>query len=119
MSSLGDFLEFKKVMLAKKQEKVGGGGSMQMIDKGVLDVEGYMDQIETLKQEANVDEGWTQILNEETCAVFQKKTESGDSLLRCTLEFDLTPKHCCEMMFNTDPESLTWKKEAKAIEIVE
>ena len=38
LSSLGDFLEFKKVMLIKKAEANGEPVSVQMLNKGVVDV---------------------------------------------------------------------------------
>ena len=38
LSALGDFVEFKKIMLAKKSEIEGGGeaGKIGYVDKGVL-----------------------------------------------------------------------------------
>lgn len=86
----------------------------------MLDVEEFMDKIETLKAEANVDEGWIQLMDENNCAVFEKKLQEGkDSLLRCTLEIDLPPKHANEMFFNTEVDCLEWKTELKAVENIE
>ena len=44
LSSLGDFKEFKNVMLDEKKRRLNGGntgGGLRIIDKGVLDVEEF------------------------------------------------------------------------------
>merc|ERR1712084_192709 len=69
LSALGDFNEFKGVMLAKKAEMNGEGGSaaLNIINKGVLpvlDVKEHMDKIEGLMKEASVEDGWTNLIND-------------------------------------------------------
>ena len=66
LCSLGDFLEFKKVMIAKRKQANGEGesGSMQMMGSGVIDVAEFMDRLETLKAEAAETDGWVTVLNE-------------------------------------------------------
>ena len=52
LSSLGDFLTFKKVMLAKKSELSGATSGLQIVDKGVITVDTipeYMEKLAALK----------------------------------------------------------------------
>ena len=67
LSSLGDFMEFKRVMLAKKAEANGEEpvpGGLSIINKGVMDVQEFMDRLGPLASEASATDGWTEILNE-------------------------------------------------------
>ena len=66
LSSLGDFEEFKKVMLAYKSGELTESGAIHVSQKGVnmqMDVEGFMDKMESLNHDANTEEGWAELMN--------------------------------------------------------
>lgn len=77
LSSLGDFVRFKEVMLAMKEELKGGGSgeALNIINKAimpVMDVQEHMDKIEVLMKEASVDDGWNQMLNDPGASAYTK-----------------------------------------------
>ena len=121
LCSLGDFLEFKKVMIAKRRQANGEAesGSMQMMGSGVIDVAEFMDRLETLKAEAAETDGWVPVLNEGNLGAWSKEIEGGNSLLRCTMKIDnCTPLEAFHMMLYPGDRS-EWQPEVKASEILE
>ena len=120
LSSLGDFEEFKRVMLEWRNDGASSGsGFLSMDSSSTFSVEGEMDKIEMLNNEAQDIEGWDQVLDEPNFACFLKKTEGQDTLLRATLVIDMAPRHAKECFLNTTQDSLTWRIDYKSIEVVE
>ena len=62
LMSLGEFSQFKSLMLEKKALKNQSGQTgLQIIDKGVLTVDSipeYMERLSILRDEANASDGW-------------------------------------------------------------
>jgi len=124
LSALGDFNEFKAIMLAKKAEMngEGGGAALNIINKGVLpvlDVKEHMDKIEGLMKEASVEDGWTNLINDPGATAYLKTLEDGDTVMRITCELDLKPEHCFAMFTTTNDDMLTWYTDLKKLEVVE
>lgn len=109
LSSLGDFVVFKNLMLAKKFEMDGVTGNLGMIDSGVMNVPELMDKLQDLTQEADAGEGWTQMLDDPVAAAWAKQTEDGNTLLRVTLHVSLKPSEAFVMLHTTDAEAMAWK----------
>ena len=84
-----------------------------------IDVEGFMDKMDTLNQDANTEEGWVELMDEENMVCLVRKTESGDSLIRSTIKKDIPAEHALECFLNTDQESLTWREDYKEVEVLE
>ena len=96
LSSLGDFLEFKSVMLAKKAELNGESeevaGKYKLIKSEMFDIAEYMDKIEMLAKEASGDDGWVELENNERFGLWIKKIDEGNNIIRFTVDLDLSPK---------------------------
>ena len=120
LASLGDFENFKQVMLAAKAGELPGSGMNvnQKLDFKV-DINDFMDKLETLNQDANTEEGWEQLMDNELGVCYSRKTDSGDTLLRTTMQIDVAPEHALECFVNTEQESLTWRTDYKSVEILE
>jgi len=62
LSTLGDFLMFKSVMLSKKSELEGKEGEgLKIIDKGIISVDSipeFMEKLAKLKEDAAAADGW-------------------------------------------------------------
>ena len=104
LSSMGDFEDFKKVMLGYKAGGTISGGGINLEKKAVtaqIDVEGFMDKMEELNGDANTEDGWTEVLNSEKGCSYVRKTDSGDTLMRSTFKMNLTAEHAVECFMNT------------------
>ena len=120
LSSLGDFVKFKEVMLAMKTEMSGGGSSeaLQILNKGLMpamDVQVEMGKVEYLVKEASAEDGWTQVLNDPGVSAFTKTLDDGDKVLRCNCELELPPKHVYLMFTTTSDDILEWYTQLKKI----
>jgi len=109
LSQLGDFVVFKQLMMATKTQ-VQGGGSLGMIDAGVLDVPKYMEIIQDLTKDADLQDGWVNLLDDPMASVFAKHVDGGDNtLLRLSVHLDLKPHEGFAMFEDTSMESTNWK----------
>ena len=122
LSCLGDFLQFKALMLQKKSELENAGGSgLTIVDKGVIEVENveeYMERLTKLREEAKDADGWDQLLDDPMAAGWTMQNEQGDTLLRMTIKVDLKSHEMFEAFFNTTQDCLNWKP-MKRLEEVE
>lgn len=79
LSTLGDFLMFKSVMLAKKSElEATGEGKLKIIDKGIVEVDSipeFMEKLSKLKEDAATADGWDQLLDDPVAAGWTMQNE--------------------------------------------
>jgi len=104
---MGDFEDFKKVMLGYKAGGTLSGGGINIDKKAVniaqgVDVESFMNTLAELNSDANTEDGWDEMMNDPQGAAYIKKCEDGNSLMRCTFKVDCTPEHALECFINTD-----------------
>ena len=122
LSSLGDFMEFKHVMLAQKKALNNKGekpaSDWKMIKSGMFDVAQHMDSIEMLTQEASGDDGWEVLSSDNTSCIWIKKLDSGDSIIRYAMNLDLSPRLAYAMLTPSE-ETPEWIDMAKKVEVLD
>lgn len=110
LTSLGDFDQFKQLMLEQKSLKNQTGDTgLQMIDKGVMtpdSIPEFMEKLTTLRNEAKASDGWVQLVDKPKLAAWTMQSEQGDTLMRSTIKVDLAPRLMFECMYSTEQESL-------------
>ena len=92
-------------MLSYKAGGTLSGGGINLEKKAVtmqIDVEGFMDKLGELNQDADTEDGWEQMLNDPQGVAYIRKTDSGDTLIRCTFTMDCSAEHALECFVNTD-----------------
>jgi len=127
LSALGDFVDFKEVMLAKKAEMNGEepGAALNMLKNKnlgfipVMDVQQHMNKIEILMKEADAEDGWHELLNEGQAKAYSKVMEDGDKVLRLLVQLDLPPRLCLAMFATTNDDMMTWYTDLKKLEVLE
>lgn len=85
----------------------GETGNLKMMDVGVVDVADCMEKIQKLRGIGEQGDGWEQIVNEPTGAIFMKP-DGNDRAIRCTIELDVTADQAIDMFTTLDEEALTW-----------
>ena len=112
LSSLGDFLQFKEVMIAKKAQMNGEdvGKALDVLKNKnlgmmeVVDIQAHMDKIAELTKAVDQADGWNELINEGGATGHTKQMEDGDTALRVTAELDLAPKYAIEMFMAGNDE---------------
>jgi len=118
LSSLGDFENFKRSMIAKRMAMEGleGTGNNQMNQIGVVDMGNntVLENLKLLKEAGENLEGWEKIVDNPGAGAWTKLQANGDSIIRCNLDVDMHPALLLESFINNTPLSCEFWPEIKA-----
>ena len=102
-------------------EDVGAGTALidnREMQLQVVDVQAHMDKVELLSKAVDEADGWVQLFDEENSCAWTKVGDDGDTVMRMTIEFDLSPALFFAMMSTLSQDMLEWMSYLKGLEIL-
>ena len=120
LTSMSDYEDFKAMMLSRKQAIAEGTHVLSGLgDVAIIDMAEAMEKAAALKEASASHEGWTELINNETLAIWMKPGKGKDTIMHSQINIEMPCAFAADCIMNLRPECMEWRADTvNSIEIV-